>query len=621
MNIKHLKDLHHRGIFSEIDIHFARFITSLANDNDPDIFLGAALVSNVTGKGDVCLDLNLLSGKVLLEREKSLGPVVCPELAVWREKLSATRVVGRPGDYCPLILDEKNKLYLYRYWEYEKKISDSIKRRLSKGIRKVNLTILKGSIKKFFPESTSAAGDPHKEAALIATFTNFCVITGGPGTGKTFTVAKILALLLEQFEDQQLKIFLSAPTGKAAARLSESIKTARAKLDCSDVIKGAIPTEASTIHRMLKTIPGSPYFRYNSENPLPADVVVVDEASMVDLALMSKLMDAIPVEARLILIGDKDQLASVEAGSVLGDISAKFHSVGNRSSRRRFLENSCGRSEELTAENRNRFQQLNLYDCIVDFKKSYRFADSSGIGGFSRAVNVGDNGQALSLLKNTDKSINFNEIHSPRELSRALSEKIIEGYSHYLQTDDPSEALNRFNRFKILCAVNMGPFGVDAVNRLAEQVLTNVNLIQPDVSSDNPWYRGRPVLITSNDYNLELFNGDIGIVMPVPGTGSDDLYAFFPSAAGGLRRFLPHRLPEHGTVFAMTVHKSQGSEFDEVLLLLPDKDYPVLTRELLYTGVTRARHSVAIWGTETVLSRQISRRIERISGLRDALWE
>lgn len=601
MKVGHIVNLYYKGMLSEIDIHFARFIAGLKDNNDPDILLGAALVSNVTGKGDVCLDLNSLAGKVLLEKQDGQEPVVCPELTLWRKKLRASRVVGEPGDYCPLILDEKNRLYLYRYWEYEKKVSDSIKRRLKKGIRKVNLTILKDSLKRLFPARPGNGSDQQREAALISAFTSFCVITGGPGTGKTFTVAKILALLLEQVEDQQLRIFLSAPTGKAAARLSESIKIAREKLDCSSDIKESIPTEAYTIHRMLKTIAGSPYFRHNAENPLPADVVVVDEASMVDLALMAKLMDAVPLEARLVLIGDRDQLASVEAGSVLGDICC-------RNDLHRFFN---GRTEELSA--------LELSDCIVDFKKSYRFAESSGIGGLSRAVNVGNSGKVLSLLKNPDNSIGFEEIYFPSELDRKLSNKVIESYSRYLQTDDPSEALELFNRFQILCAVNMGPFGVKNINRLVERILTSEKLIQPDSRSYNPWYRGRPILITSNDYNLELFNGDIGIIMPVPGAASDELYVFFPSGSGEPRRFLPSRLPEHETVFAMTVHKSQGSEFEEVLLILPDKDYPVLTSELLYTGITRARQSVLIWGTESVLSASISRRIERTSGLRDAL--
>ncbi|MBU3979884.1 MAG: exodeoxyribonuclease V subunit alpha [Proteobacteria bacterium] len=616
MNKDNLVRLHQAGILTDIDVHFAGFMANLADSKYQEIFLGAALASNVTGKGDVCLDLASFAGKTLLEKDDGMDAVICPELSVWKENLISTRIVGRPEDLCPLILDERNRLYLYRYWEYEKKLSDSIKKRTKEDIGGINLLLIKDSIKRLFPEIIDGDINRQKVAAITSAFKKFCVISGGPGTGKTTIIAKILAMLIEQTgKEKSLRIFLTAPTGKATARLSESIGNIKKKLNCKDYIKVAIPTEAFTIHRLLKTIIRSPFFRHNSENPLPADIVVVDEASMVDLPLMSKLIQAVPVDARLILIGDSDQLASVDPGSVLGDI------CGNKSLRG-FTTNFVNKVEELTDEKiTDSIKQHKgikaLHDCIVVLKKNYRFADSSGIGGLSHAVKLGDIDKTLDLLKNkNDRSIIFEEILSADNFKQILTDKVVEFYSEYLRTDDPGRALKLFNRFKILCAVKMGQFGVYAVNKIIEQILRRENLIQ----TENLWYKGRPILITSNDYKLSLFNGDIGITMPIQGSASNDMHVFFRGTSGELKQFLPYRLPQHETVYAMTVHKSQGSEFENVFLVLPDKDYPVLSRELIYTGITRASQSVTILGKEEVLRTSISRVIERKSGLHDSLW-
>jgi len=617
MNKNNLLRLHQAGILTDIDIHFAGFMANLADGKYREVFLGAALVSNVTGKGDVCLDLASFAGRMLLEKDDGMDAVICPGLSAWKDNLMSTGIVGRPGDLCPLILDEENRLYLYRYWEYEKKLSDSIKKRTKEDISGLNLSLIKDSIKRLFPERTDSDINWQKVAAITSTFKKFCVISGGPGTGKTTTVAKILALLLEQAgKEENPGIFLAAPTGKAAARLSESIRSIKEKLDCKDYIKAAIPEETFTIHRMLKTIIGSPFFRHNSENLLSADIVVVDEASMVDLPLMSKLIQAVPIDARLILIGDSDQLASVDPGSVLGDICGSSHVRG-------FTANFINKLEELTDEKftdsiKEHKDIKVLHDCIVLLKKNYRFAAGSGIGGLSQAVKLGDINKSLFLLKNEDdRSIMFEKILAADNFKRILADKVIEFYSEYLKTDDPGIALELFNRFKILCAVKIGQFGVYAVNAIIEQILSRENLIQ----TETLWYKGRPVLITSNDYKLGLFNGDIGITMPTPDSAGNDMRVFFPGTSSGeLRQFLPYRLPRHETVYAMTVHKSQGSEFENLYLILPDKDYSVLSRELIYTAITRASQSVTILGKEEVLRTSISRVIERKSGLHDSLW-
>ncbi|MCP4373309.1 MAG: exodeoxyribonuclease V subunit alpha [Deltaproteobacteria bacterium] len=623
MNKDYITHLYNNGMLDKKDIYFANFIADLSRDNDPEIFLGAALVSSATGKGDICLDLRSVSEKQVMEEENVETPVILPKLDLWIEKLRKSPVVGKPGEFCPLILDENNRIYLYRYWEYEKILSESIKRRINEDVKNIDPSLLKDSLRRLFQKKSGNNIDWQKIASMTAVIKKFCVISGGPGTGKTYTVAKILAILLEQERGEKLRIFLCAPTGKAAAKLSESIKKAKEELNCSDAVKQAIPVQAYTIHRMLQTIPGSPYFRYHSENQIPADVVIVDEASMVDLALMSKLISSIPMTARLILMGDRNQLSSVEAGSVLGDIC-------DRNSMEMFSREYCKIIEEIAGEKLTHGIDTSikvyekgqgLYDCIVVLKKSLRFTGKSKIGKLSRAVNKGDWKSISAILINNDGGgIKFEEFRAAGEKYRIIAERIIDGYSAYLKENDPVKALKQFNRFKLLCALKLGPYGAHSLNRLAEEVLKKNKLIKMDLMNEYPWYRGRPVLITKNDYSLGLFNGDMGITMSDPKEGGNHLYVFFPEASGGVKRYSPYRIKEHETAYAMTVHKSQGSEFDHVCLVFPDKDYPVLTRELVYTGITRARKNVLIWGNERVLRAAVSRSIKRTSGLRDALW-
>ena len=607
------------GYLSKIDVHFGKFITALDKNDNPDIFIAAALASRATSDGDGFLDLNSITRKPILSNTIGVERFKSPQLSEWLNTLNQSRVVGRPGEFRPLILDEKNRLYLYRYWDYENILSRTIKSRIKEDIQGIDKSILKDSLNRLFPNNGTNEFNWFKVAGVIAAFKKLCVITGGPGTGKTFTTAKILALLLELSQKDKLNILLAAPTGKAAARIGESIKASKKALNCSDDIIDAIPSEAYTIHRMLKTIPGSPYFYHNAENPLSADIVVVDEVSMVDLALMSKLLSAVKNDARIILIGDRDQLASVEAGFVMADIC-------DRDNIHLFSEYFCRQFEKITqckmeVPSNNLKKNPGLYDCMVVLKKSFRFTDDSGIGEFSRAVNNGKFDDTFSILQNNPDQIDWKKISSPNDLSIALPKEVINGYSDYLNCSDPLRALELFNRFRILCAVKFGVLGVIEINRLAEEILNRNDLIELENISTYPWYRGRPVLITRNDYSLELFNGDIGITMTEQNSESKNLYVYFSAASGRLRRFLPHRLPEHETAYAMTVHKSQGSEFENVLLVLPNQDYPVLTRELLYTGITRAKNHISIWGGEEIIKATILRKIFRNSGLKDALWE
>lgn len=612
MNEKHLSLLLEKGILSHLDIHFARFVTGLEGGDDPELFLAAALVSSFKGQGHICLDLSQVEGKPLLSMDDAAETVVCPELGEWKDNLKNSSVVGDPGEFRPLILDDRLRLYLYRYWEYQEKLAFLLNKRICDD-RNVDALLLKESLERLFPASVKEEVDWQKIAAFAALNRKFCVISGGPGTGKTTTVVKIIALILEQAGLKKVRMALAAPTGKAASRLQDSINSAKGRINCAERVMEAIPKEASTIHRLLGSIPGSPYFRHNARNPLPVDVVIVDEASMVDLALMSKLVQALPLQAGLILLGDKDQLASVEAGAVLGDICDSGNDHGFSEKFFSKLKKIAGYELEVLSDTTT---EEGICDCIVQLQKSYRFGSRSGIGAVSRAVNAGDVDVSAALLKDGKyDDIGWKALPRPDFLQKVIGEKILKGFKDYLKADNPWQAFDLFERFRILCALRGGPYGVYALNVLCERILGNAGLIEPGKT----WYKGRPLLITQNDYNLRLFNGDVGIVLP-DAESDNDLRAFFPTADGTMRKLHPLRLPEHETVFAMTVHKSQGSEFDNVLLILPDKDYPVLSRELIYTGITRARKGIEIWGIESVFRAAVSRRIERSSGLRDAIW-
>jgi exodeoxyribonuclease V alpha subunit len=609
-------DLNRGQFFAALDLHVARFLAGLSTVAADEVFLAAALLSRATGAGDVCIDLTAVAGQPVPAAAGIDSPAAFPELGAWVAALRSSAVVGTPGQKRPLVLDSGNRLYLRRYWEYEHAAAESVRRRVGEVIEPLDIGRLRQGLTHLFPGGADGENNWQKTAAAIAALKRFSVITGGPGTGKTFTIARLLVLVMEQHPERQLRIHLAAPTGKAAARMRESLKQAREGLRGRHPAADRLPDEVHTLHRLLKTRPGSPYFRHNRENHLETDIVVVDEASMVDMALMAKLLEAVPSAARLVLVGDKDQLASVEAGSVLGDICDRDRMHGVSAEFGETLQQATGQRFDARAGS-----PPGLQDCMVELRTSFRFSPGSAIGELSRAVNRGDAAGALEILDKPGEGMIVwldpdAGLRAPLELERL----ILGGTEACFRKDTPAAALQELNRFKMLCALKSGPHGVDAVNHAAEQMLVRQGLIRPEAASASPWYAHRPVLVTRNDYALGLFNGDIGMTLPDDASGGRGLFVFFPGGPEGPRRFLPYRLPEHETAYAMTVHKSQGSEFDEVLLILPDRDSPVLTRELIYTALTRARNTVTIWARRSILAAAITRRIERTSGLRDALW-
>ena len=596
--------------YSSAARHFAALLQRMAAGDNPSVVELAAKLVDAGENGDVCLNL----------RQESESEALITAL-------QQSSVVGVPGEWKPLILDAAGRLYLYRQWEAERLLADDLTAR-AQGLREhVDLGILSGGLQRLFPLRSDGTPDEQALAAATAVLKNFTVISGGPGTGKTTTVVKVLALLLEQ-SDVPLRIALTAPTGKAAARLRESISRARATLPCTPEVKEAIPLETRTLHRLLGANSQGTAFRYSAERQLRVDVVVLDEASMVNLMLMRQLVSALPKEAQLIILGDRDQLASVEAGAVLDDICGAGE-VGRSAEFAALLAGlfDQGRRTQCAPTQGDLFltgtgapcgcpdSPGGLADAIVTLKESRRFTAQGGIGNLCRILNAGEGEAALQLLRSGDPQVSWTELPEPAALTLALVEEVDVWVSDYLAAENPQEALQRFGKFMLLTALRQGPLGSTALNLSLEQMLIR----RKRITAGKLWYAGRPVMITRNAPALDLFNGDIGLCLP-DFASDGELRVFFPTATGEVRRLSPLTLPAHETAFAMTVHKSQGSEFSRVLLILPGQRSAILTRELLYTAVSRARESLKIFGVDEVFVAASKERIQRTSGLREQLW-
>ncbi len=617
-----LVELREKEGIGPIDIHFARLMEELGGE-DRILFLASCFVCNQTRMGHVCLNLDDYFFRKRLESEPWGGSFH----ENWKAALSATKVVGQPGDRKPLILDGQGRLYLYRYHEYQRSLAGFIldKTRQFRKTSQASENVLQEKLDRLFGENPSASAPNHQKTAVCLSFMNtFSVISGGPGTGKTTTVAKLLVLYIESWlerlcpdiaEPQRkgMNIVLCAPTGKAARRLKESLGLALEKLDIRDEVRKRVPGDVLTIHRLLGTVPGSPYFRHHGKNPLNADLVVVDEASMVDLALMSKLVSALSPDTSLVLLGDKDQLASVEAGSVLGDICGHLTENMHSPDVGAVLHRCTGSRVRTVTEP---VSATGMENMITILDRSYRFGESSGIGKVAKAANTGDFDSLFHALEGDgSKDTEYETLPDAGQLKEILRAHVAGYYTRLIRCGDVRDAFKIFDEFRILCAVREGAFGVHSLNRMVLDILAEEDWIdRTDV-----WYPGRPVMVFRNDYNLKLFNGDVGITVG-DGGYSRKRHVVFQGQDGQLRSFKPDQLPEHETAFAMTVHKSQGSEFDRVLLVLPERDNPILTRELVYTGVTRARKHVTVMADPEILKQAVMRKHERRSGLRDLLW-
>ena len=601
--------------------HAARWAAAAGADAATVAAVGRAAeaLSLAVSEGHVCL---LLAALAAGSRDDD-GPVRL-DVPAWRATLLASGIVGTPAapGALPLILDAGDRLYLHRYFDYERRLARRLVQARDAGARSsasgaIATPELRARLSELFAANAArldGAADWQQLAVALALRGRLTVISGGPGTGKTTTVVNLLACLVAL--DPDCRIALAAPTGKAAARMTDAIRQ-RAQ-DLPATLREKLPATSSTVHRLLGTTPRG--FTHDAAHPLAIDALVVDEASMLDLALATHLLEAVPPTARIILLGDKDQLAAVESGAVFAELSVDPG-----------LTADCVR--ELAAMTGTPASAIvpppavapsALQDCAVWFTRTWRFAADSGIGRLANDVNTGQSRAAVDWLRAaTDPDVTW-LANAPPAGTEAALHAMDAGYAAYRDAvaADPTQVAaitEAFGTFRVLCALRDGPRGVVALNAAMTRRF-RAALHAPGLAGSaegpgaSPWFAGRPVLVLSNDVVLRLFNGDVGIALP---DAQGELLVHFPDATapGGFRAIAPVRLPRHETAFAMTVHKSQGSEFDGVLVMLPEQRSRVLTRELLYTAVTRAKRRVTLVADAAVLEQAIATPTVRHSGL------
>ncbi len=567
--VKLLRDFADSAILGLADVHVAQRLCALAREPDETVAVAVGLLVAALRSGSVCLDLQLVAEQ---HEQAGAADVDWPEPRAWLAAVRASPLTGDPPVLRILSDSKADLLYLDRYWLEEQQVCSDVSARL----RKAEATEPLPDLERLFPAQFSE----QRAAAEVALAQRLTILTGGPGTGKTTTVARLLASIAEQAHltgSAAPRMALAAPTGKAAARLAEAVTLEVGKLPQIDRQRLA-GLRATTLHRLLGSRPDtSSRFRHHRDNRLPHDVVVVDETSMVSLTMMARLLEAVRPDARLLLVGDPDQLASVDAGAVLADL---VDGLGD------------GRGDGFGG---------GLSDGgVVELKTPHRFGES--IGALAQAIRAGDADLAVALLGARDESVEWIDSADPSDPLRAhLVERAI-GLREAALLGDAEAALTILNGHRLLCAHRHGPFGVTRWNRQVESWLAD----QTGRSMWSQWYAGRPILVTANDYGLGIYNGDTGVVVASP----DGLRAHI-----GSLHLATSRLPEVDTMHAMTIHKSQGSQAEEVTVLLPPQESRLLTRELFYTAVTRAKTKVRVVGPESSVRAAITRRALRASGL------
>ncbi|RDZ26634.1 exodeoxyribonuclease V subunit alpha [Lysobacter silvisoli] len=591
-----------RGRLRSVDHALAQSLRRLEPATPDLVLAGAALASRAIADGHAAFELAATG-------EEDTGLLVEP--AQWLAALRASAWVAQPQDEAaadpqrPLVL-ERGLLYLRRYREYERRLAQRLRALAVQPPAAVDAPALAPVFARLFPQARD--GDRQARAAALALARGLLLVTGGPGTGKTTTVARLLLLLIAQARQCGAavpRIALAAPTGRAAERMAESLRAAAAQLRATPGIDptlcDALPVEASTLHRLLGTVPDRAYFRHDAREPLPFDVIVVDEASMVDLPLMCKLAEAVADGARLILLGDRDQLPSVEAGDVLaaivdaaGDDEAQPSAVADA------LRPLLGDSLPVRGDDASP-----LAGHRVQLQRGYRQADSLDLAPLAAAAREGDADTALALLREGGlRGVVFHE-DSLDPLAGAGRDALLRDWRALADAHDPAQALALATRVRLLTALRDGAQGAAPLNARIEEALAGAH--RP------AYFHGRLLLITENSYRHGLFNGDIGVCLQ--GGDEEGPIAWFAGGGNGVRGYFPAALPAHTGAFAMTVHKAQGSEFDRVWLQLPRQDVRSLSRELVYTALTRARRELHLCASEAVLRAALSRHAMRVSGL------
>ena len=607
-----LDALHKGGHLRTLDHALAQSLRRLDRDTPDAVLAAAALASLAVAKGHAGVRLG--AADALVEAE-----IAWPDADAWTRQLAASRWVDTPDDatavadpHAPLVL-EGGLLYLRRYREYERALALGLQRIATQPVPEAGIEPLALLFARLFPQATH--DDRQALAAALALRHALLLVTGGPGTGKTTTTARLLVLLVAQALHAgraSPRIALAAPTGRAAERMAESVRQAVQALAAMGVdadLLAALPTSGTTLHRLLGTIPDSPRFRHDGDNPLPFDVVVVDEASMIDLPLMAKLVDAVASGTRLVLLGDPDQLPSVEAGDVLAAI---LGAVGEGDAMERgdvdVLRPLLGDGDK-TSVLAQEGGEARFPGIRVHLQRGWRQSEALDLAPLAAAVREGDADAALAQLRaGTLSNVHFHEgLADPLELQR---DALLAHFRALGHAATPADALAQSTRLRLLTAVREGPQGARTLNARIERLLAEGG---GSGRAPQGHFQGQLLIVTENSYRHRLFNGDIGVCMR---DAAGTLVAWFPGDdAGHPRAFHPAALPAHESAFAMTVHKAQGSEFDTVWLLLPARGNRVLSRELVYTGITRARRALHVAGSEAVIREALARHAGRWSGL------
>jgi len=597
-----LSALNRTGALRALDDALANSLRRLDPSIPDEVLAAAALASLAVAHGDAGFDP---------ARPRQLVDVDLPwpPADAWRQALADSPWVATPGDgdaeagTAPLVL-EHGLLYLRRYREYERRLALRLRRIAAQAMPAVDAGVVAPLFGALFPD---AEDDRQARAAALALRRALLLVTGGPGTGKTTAIARMLLLRIAQARangQRELRIALAAPTGRAADRMAASLGHARAALRAAGTIEAALleamPGQAQTLHRLLGTQRDTPDFRHHAGNPLPFDIVVVDEASMVDLPLMCKLAEAIADGTQLVLLGDPDQLPSVEAGDVLAAIlEAAGPGDALPAGDATALGPLLGRVPAAAAAGGLRGHRVHL-------QRGWRQDAGLQLAPLAQVVRAGDAAAALRWLAGGE----LDGVHFHDGVIDPLQSRRIDLVAHWRQLAtpaDPAAALQRAGGLRLLTALREGPQGSRALNARIEALLSGCRVGAPPA-----WFPGRLLLVTENSYRHGLFNGDVGICLP---DEAGTPLAWFPGGGDGVRAFHPAALPAHESAFAMTVHKAQGSEFDRVWLLLPARDNRVLSRELVYTGITRARRELHLAAAAPVLEAALGRHAGRVSGL------
>jgi exodeoxyribonuclease V alpha subunit len=602
-----LQQFNQAGILGPADVHTAARLMTMGNESDEVVALALALAVRAPRVGHVSIDLatvRTVAGAEVAD-DVDVDALAWPEPDGWLERVVASPLVavGESEEDRPVRLIGTS-LYLDRYWRDEVAVAEDLLSRAGSTRPAIDPDALDDSLARMFGGSSDS---DQIRAVADAVSRRFTVIAGGPGTGKTTSVARLLATLHEQARaagERSPLVGLAAPTGKAAARLEEAVRAeaavmARSGAVRAEVVEQLVGIGGSTLHRLLGSRLGTARFRYHRGLRLPHDVIVVDEASMISLALMARLVEAVRPDARLVLVGDPEQLVSVEAGAVLADVVGPAASTA---AGQPHAENAAASA---------------LVGSIALLRTNHRFSGS--LADLASAVQAGDSDTVVEVLRQGDAAVSW-EDQQPAKAPSLLRDGITEWTRPLIDAarrGDRVTALHELGRHRVLCAHRRGADGVAEWNDLIERWLAED---WPDLAGEGAWYSGRPVLVTANDYTLRLFNGDSGVTVAGPGDPAPRVSVVFDNGGGVPRPVSPSRLADVETVYAMTVHKSQGSEFDRVTLLLPPTTSRLLTRELLYTAVTRARQELLVVGTEDAIRTAVSRRIARASGLTERLW-